>query len=144
MFRHAKRGHHGIGALRAALTQWEIDGKPSDGKLEKKMSETLREFRLPPAEFHAIVGGYEVDFLVIGTRIVLECDGYESHGLNRDQFEFDRARNAEITAAGYVIVHFTWRQLTRSPAQVVRRIERNLEQWAPELLASHRGLNWSA
>ena len=140
MFRHAKRGHHGIGALRAALAEWEIDGKPSDGKLEKKMSETLRAFRLPPAEFHAIVAGYEVDFLITGTRIVLECDGYASHGMNRDQFEFDRLRNPKITAAGYVIVPFTWRQLTRAPEQVVTRIEENLREWAPDVLAQHRSV----
>jgi very-short-patch-repair endonuclease len=84
------------------------------------------------------VSGYEVDFLIRGTPVVLECDGYESHGLNWDQFEFDRVRDAELTGSGSVIVHFTWRQLTRGPSHVARRIEANVAQWAPELLAAHR------
>jgi len=102
------------------------------------MSELLTTHRLPPAQFHVMVAGYEVDFLISGSRVVLECDGYESHGLNRDQFEFDRQRNAEVTAAGYVIVHFTWRQLVRAPAKVAERIEANLRRWAPDLLEGRR------
>lgn len=86
------------------------------------MAAVLRRYALPPVTFHATVAGYEVDFLVEGTKVVIECDGWSSHGLNRDQFEFDRQRDAEIVAAGYVVVHVTWRALTRTPVQVVRRI----------------------
>jgi very-short-patch-repair endonuclease len=138
MFRHARRGHTGIGALRAALQEWEIQGSPADSRLEVRMNELLETFRLPPADFHAIVSGYEVDFLVRGTRVVLECDGFEAHGLDRDQFEFDRLRNAELTADGHVVVHFTWRQLDSAPSRVADRIERNLRQWAPDVLDAER------
>jgi very-short-patch-repair endonuclease len=138
MFRHARRGHHGIGALRLALRAWQIDGKVADSKLELRMNALLHEHRLPTAEFHAFVSGYEVDFLIRGTRVVLECDGYESHGLDRDQFEFDRVRNAELTGSGFVIVHFTWRQLTRGPSHVARRIEHNVARWDPDVLQAHR------
>ena len=138
LHRHARRGHHGISALRQALDAREIDGVPSDGKLEMAMNDLLTTHHLPPAQFHARVAGYEVDFLISGTCVVLECDGYESHGLNRDQFEFDRQRNAEVTAAGYVIVHFTWRQLVGAPAKVAGRIEANLHRWAPDLLGRRR------
>jgi very-short-patch-repair endonuclease len=138
LYRHARRGHHGIAALRAALAQWQIEGRVSDAKLEQRMHELLEEHALPPAEFHATVCGYEVDFLVTGTRIVLECDGWESHGLDRDQFEFDRLRDSELTAAGYVVVHFTWRQITSGARHVARRIEENLRRWAPEVLARRR------
>jgi len=71
-----------------------------------------------------------VDFLVIGTRIVLECDGWGSHGLDRDQFEFDRIRNDELLAAGYITSHFTWRQLTTHPSRVAARIRSVFDQWA--------------
>jgi len=136
--RHAKKGHAGIGALRRACDAWQIEGKPIDSKLEKAMDALVRTYRLPHVTFHAIVAGYQVDFLVDGTRIVLECDGYESHGMKRDQFEFDRLRGADVTAAGYVIVHFTWRQIQHEPGKVAQRIERNLQQWAPEVLAVAR------
>jgi very-short-patch-repair endonuclease len=73
-------------------------------------------------EFHATVAGYEVDFLVVGAKVVVECDGWQWHGLDRDQFEFDRARDAQLLAAGYVTVRVTWRQLRAEPARVAQRI----------------------
>ena len=33
---------------------------------------------LPAVEFHPIVEGYEVDFRVVGTPVLLECDGGNS------------------------------------------------------------------
>ena len=70
---------------------------------------------LPPATFHTIVLGYEVDFLIEGTPVVIECDGWGSHGLDRDQFEFDRMRNSLLLAGGHPVVHVTWLQVTRTP-----------------------------
>jgi hypothetical protein len=32
-------------------------------------------------------------------------------------------------------VHFTYRQLTRQPERVAKRIRANLDRWAPHLLA---------
>lgn len=134
--RHAKRGHHGIGALRAALDAWQINGLPPDTKLELRMNEVIVAYGLPPTQFHAIVGGFEVDFHVLGTNIVLECDGWETHGLDKEQFEYDRYRNGELTSKGYVIVHFTWTQITREPAKVAARIRTNIARWAPGLLSA--------
>ena len=100
---HARRGRHGVPAFRAALDDWVLDGKPVDSILEPMMMRVLKRFGLPPAQFHAIVAGYEVDFHFPGTPLVLECDGWESHGRNRDQFEFDRVRNSVVTAAGFIV-----------------------------------------
>ena len=130
---HARRGRPGVPALRAALDDWELDGKPVDSILEPMMRRVLQRFGLPPARFHAIVAGYEVDFHFPGTPVVLECDGWETHGRNRNQFEFDRERTAVVTAAGFVIVHFTYRQLARQPERVAKRIRANLDRWAPNL-----------
>jgi very-short-patch-repair endonuclease len=77
--------------------------------------------------FHPTIAGYEVDFLVVGTNVVIECDGWSTHGLDRDQFEFDRLRDADLVAAGFVVVHVTWRQLTQAPAAFVRRLRAVLE-----------------
>ena len=134
--RHRKPGRSGVRALRAALEPWHIDGHDADSALESLMAATVTRFRLPPMEFHAIVEGFEVDFLVVGTSIVIECDGHESHGLDRDQFEFDRIRDAVLSAAGYVVVHVTWRQLERQPSAAARRIADVIRRWAPHLPAA--------
>lgn len=136
MVRHAKKGRHGVTPLRTALERWLGDELPPDSMLEAKMAELVERHRLPSVTFHAFVMGYEVDFLVTGTNVIIECDGWAAHGLDRNQFEFDRARNAELTAAGYVVVHVTWRQLVSDPDAVAARIVDNLRTWAPASLRS--------
>lgn len=134
LMRHARRGRTGITAFRGLLDQLDDDRMPTDSELEDRMVDLLRMHRLPPARFHARVAGYEVDFLIVDSPVVLECDGWETHGLNRDQFEFDRIREAELVAAGYVVVHFTWRRVTNEPTAVAQQIRAAVRQWAPHLL----------
>ncbi len=135
LMRHARKGRNGVTAYRSLLDQLAEDGRPEDSELELVMMQLLAERALPPASFHPRVAGYEVDFLVIGSPVVLECDGWVAHGLDRDQFEYDRARGADLVAAGFVVVHFTWRQVTTRPDQVAERIHRAIARWAPHLLA---------
>jgi very-short-patch-repair endonuclease len=47
-------------------------------------------------------------------RVIVETDGYAIHG-HRAAFEADRARDAALQAAGYVVLRFTHRQITRRP-----------------------------
>jgi very-short-patch-repair endonuclease len=132
--RHQRPGRAGVRPLRAALERWHVDGADADSVLESRMADVAKRYGLPSLTFHAVVAGYEVDFLFDDTTVVIECDGHERHGLDRDQFEFDRLRSAELTAAGYVMVHVTWRQLTREPRRTVDRIEGVLRRWAPHVL----------
>lgn len=134
LVRHAKKGRHGVAALRAAMERWLDEELPPDSVLEGRMADLRLQYSLPAMEFHASVIGYEVDFLILGTRLVIECDGWAFHGLDRDQFEFDRLKEADLTGAGYVVVRVTWNQLTKDPAGSARRILANVEQWAPHLL----------
>ncbi|MDO8363482.1 MAG: hypothetical protein Q7V88_11345 [Actinomycetota bacterium] len=134
LFRHARKGRHGITALRTALEHWLDEELPPDSQLEAAMAAVIERFGLPPVQFHAIVAGFEVDFLVVGTRIVIECDGWATHGLDRDQFEFDCIRRAELVAAGYVTVHVTWRQLQTDAAAAAQRVLNVVRRWAPHLL----------
>lgn len=130
LYRHSTKGRHGTVALRAALERWLDEELPPDSTLEAVMGDLVRDFALPPMTFHAIVEGYEVDFLVTGTRVIVECDGWGSHGLDRDQFEFDRLRDADLVGAGWHVVHVTWRQVTQQPAVAAARIRRVIDQWA--------------
>ena len=136
--RHEKRGRDGTTALRAALDRWRLHERVPPTVLESKMAAVMDSEGLPTATFHARVEGYEVDFLVDGTPVVIECDGYGAHGLDRDQFEFDRVRNAELLAAGYPVVHVTWLQLTNAPVATASRIRSVIARWAPDALADRR------
>ncbi len=132
--RHGRRGRAGVPALRDALGEWVLDGKPVDSELETVMNKLLVDHHLPPARFHAIVAGHEVDFLITGTPVVLECDGFETHGLDRAQFERDRERDAELIGLGYIIVRFTFRGIVEQADRTARRIRDALERWAPHVL----------
>ena len=138
LVRHSQHGRHGVVALRAALDRWSLDDKPADSDLESLMGEILITFGLPAAEFHSEVCGYEVDFWIRGSNVVVECDGWSAHGADHEQFEFDRVRDAELLAKGFVTLRVTWRQMVRSPRAVAKRIEATLAQWSPEVLTAAR------
>jgi very-short-patch-repair endonuclease len=131
--RHSRRGRHGVPAFRDALDDWLIDGKPADSDLERVMRRLFEDHRLPPFEFHAIIVGFEVDFWIIGSPIVLECDGWAFHAKTRAQQARDAERDATLAEAGYVPVRFTYDQIVRRAAQQARRIAGLVKRWAPNL-----------
>lgn len=126
---HAKRGRPGISALRDAIDSWSIDRKPADSVLEPAMHRLVARYSLPPVEFHPSIEGYEPDFRVIGSCVLLECDGWAYHGLDHARFERDRDRDAQLIAAGWIIVRFTYRAVTSSPARTAQRIRAALDRW---------------
>jgi very-short-patch-repair endonuclease len=141
VIRHSRRGRAGVPALRDALDDWVIDGKPVDSVLEPAMHKLVRTYHLPPVEFHPIVGGYEVDFRIIDSNIVLECDGWETHGRNKRQFDKDRTRDADLVALGNIVVRFTYRAITKRAAKEAERIRAVVRTWAPHLLLGAEILN---
>lgn len=126
---HARQGRTGVSALRRAVDEWSLDGKPADSVLEPAMLRLVHRYGLPAVEFHASVGGREVDFWVVGTPIVIECDGWRYHGRNREQFERDRANDAEFAAHGWIVLRFTYRKITTRPGDVARQITQTIERW---------------
>jgi very-short-patch-repair endonuclease len=126
---HGRRGRPGVPALRAALEDWVVDGKALDSELERQMKRLVKRFRLPPVVFHPVVRGFEIDFQVIGTNVLIECDSWEYHDKRRSNFERDRRRNAELVAAGYAVVQVTWTMVTRQPKWVATMIRTAVERW---------------
>ena len=117
-------GRRGAGALRGLL-----DGEPAltRSEAEIRLLGLLRAARLAPTAVNARVGRYEVDFLWRAQRLVVEVDGYAYHG-TRAAFERDRARDAELHAAGHRVIRVTWRQLVGEPEAVIARIAQALAQ----------------
>jgi very-short-patch-repair endonuclease len=130
MLRHAGSGRRGVSSLRTALDGWSIDSRPADSVLEPAMRRLVDRYGLPPVEFHAVIEGWEVDFRVTGTVVVLECDGWTSHGLEHRQFERDRLRDGRLTAAGWIVLRFTYRSIISTPRQTAGRIRQAIERWS--------------
>jgi very-short-patch-repair endonuclease len=64
------------------------------------------------------VAGYPADFIWPELRLIVEVDGYQSHG-TRYAFERDRRRDQAHKNAGYDVIRFTWRQLNEEPLRVI-------------------------
>ena len=129
IIQHSEHGRAGVVALREAVDDWAIDSKPTDSLLETAMQRLVDRYRLPPVEFHPVVCGHEVDFRVIGTPVILECDGWAYHGLHRKTFERDRERDADLIGAGWIVVRFTYRAITVRPKATADRIAAAVARW---------------
>jgi very-short-patch-repair endonuclease len=97
-----------------------VDEAPTRSALERRFLRLCSRHRIPAPRVNERVGSYLVDFLWGESRIVVEVDGYEFHR-GRASFEADRARDAELTALGYRVVRFTYRQVTEQPTLVASR-----------------------
>lgn len=62
-----------------------------------------------------------VDF-VVGERLIIEVDG-EAYHTDPRQFESDRARDALLATRGYIVLRFSYRQVTERWAEVKAAIE---------------------
>jgi predicted transcriptional regulator of viral defense system len=64
---------------------------------------------------------YQVDCLWPVQRVVVELDGYSTHG-TRGAFEDDRDRDRRMTVAGYRCSRVTWRQLYEIPEEIAAEL----------------------
>jgi very-short-patch-repair endonuclease len=114
----AHRHHRGAGALAAAVAD---EPRLTRSEAEDRMLALIRRIGLPTPRTNVRVLGHEVDFLWPRERLIVETDGYGSHG-TRGAFERDRHRDARLQAAGYRVLRFTWWQLVNEPEVVAARL----------------------
>ncbi|HTE59917.1 MAG TPA: DUF559 domain-containing protein, partial [Solirubrobacteraceae bacterium] len=95
--------------------------EPTRSALERALLPALERAQLPlPLVNHRVLGR-EVDFFWPDHGLVVETDGWSTHG-HRRAFESDRARDAMLQAHGYTVVRFTWRQVMDETLLVTVRI----------------------
>lgn len=100
-------------------------GGPTRSEFEDAFTEFARRYDLPAPITNTRLHGYEVDALFPAERVIVELDGGEFH-LDRDAFERDRDRDANLLAAGYVTIRITWERLTKQPAREAARLHKIL------------------
>ncbi|HLM30090.1 MAG TPA: DUF559 domain-containing protein [Solirubrobacterales bacterium] len=114
-------GRGGIGRLGAALELLDPLGAMTRSELERRFLGLCRAEGLPPPLVNTWIelpgGGIEVDFAWPDRSLAIETDGRETHA-TAAAFESDRRRDQRLTAAGWRIVRFTWRQVAREPELV--------------------------
>jgi hypothetical protein len=118
-------GRRGAAVLKQVLA--EYDGPTlTDSELEELFLALCEEAGLPrPAvnEWITLDDGvaYKADFLWRAERLIVETDGWGSHG-TRQAFEHDRRRDRRLSVAGWTVVRFTWRDVEREPADVIETL----------------------
>ncbi|WP_299575692.1 DUF559 domain-containing protein [uncultured Williamsia sp.] len=65
--------------------------------------------------------GYICDVVFDAARVVVELDGFAFH-TDPEAFRRDREKRNALVAAGWTVLHFTWRDLTQRPGYVVATI----------------------
>jgi very-short-patch-repair endonuclease len=120
----ADKGRRG-GPILTALLEHRGNSTVTRSQAEERMLELVRAANFPPPETNVHVNGYEVDFLWRPQRLIVEIDGYAYHS-SRSAFERDRAKDAALAAAGYLVIRITWLQMEREPYVVVARLAQAL------------------
>jgi very-short-patch-repair endonuclease len=118
-------GRRGAGLLASILEDHDPGSTGTRNDFEETMYEVCRLGSLPRPLVNHEIEGYEVDFVWVAERLIVETDGWQAHGTRR-AFEADRIRDAELTAVGWRVVRITWRRLEREPHAVAAQLARLL------------------
>ena len=117
---------HGAPALRRLLDALAgADAADLRSMLEVLLLQLSDDHQLPVPATNAQVEGFTVDFYWAHKRLIIEADSYTYHSMP-SAFERDRERDQHLTLAGYTVVRFTYRQVTRQPKAVADRVRRLL------------------
>jgi very-short-patch-repair endonuclease len=113
----AHRGHHGAARLATVLASHQAGSTLTRSELGETFLAICRSHNLPQPQLNVRIARYTVDFLWAHEMLIVETDGYQTHGTRR-AFESDRERDARLTIRGYRILRFTPRQIARESAVV--------------------------
>lgn len=126
----ARRGKPGVVKLRAVLAV-RLGGKfVSDSTLETMALELIDDAGVPlpttqyrPPWLRKVNG--RVDLAYVDEKVIVECDSMRWHG-TPESFQLDRQRDNLAQLAGWIVLRFTWEDITKRPSNVIRIIHRAL------------------
>jgi hypothetical protein len=113
----------------------------AESVLESIGRAVFHQFGLPPPDLQVWVGDDDgvigrADFLWCQHGTIAEADGvFKYSSPSRALAQLDR--DARLRAAGYEVVHFTWPEITRAPAQVVGSVRTAFERSPSRLRRAH-------
>lgn len=120
-------------AARAALEK--CDGESQSGT-ESIMRLALHAVGVT-ARTQVWIGSDRVD-LLIGDRLVIECDSLAHHGSTESAYIEDHARDLRVRREGYEVLRFTYRQILFQLDEVVHLIRQYVARGEHRWSARHR------
>ena len=116
------RGRPGSRALRQALTLHRPELARTLSVLEERFLGLCEKYGIPLPEVNTTLCGLMVDALWREQRVVVELDGRAAHGSGA-AIERDHSRDLTLRAAGYLVLRYTWTQVTRQPQLVAADLQ---------------------
>ena len=119
------RGRRGTGKLRK-LVDGYLAKESNDSVLETKFLQLVRRANLPVPEsqFRVMIDGRvlrRADFAYPERKILIELDGYDPHS-GRSAFQADRQKDNKVSIVGWLVLRFTWYDVTQRPDYVVHQL----------------------
>jgi very-short-patch-repair endonuclease len=96
-------------------------------ELERRFLVLCRRHRIPAPERQHRIDGKAYDFAWPDQRVVAETDGWQAHGTPRG-FQADRTETNALQLAGWLVLRFTWEDVTRRPGRVAAAIRSALSR----------------
>jgi very-short-patch-repair endonuclease len=121
----ASTGRRGSPSLNAVLSRYAVGPVDTRSRLEEIVYELCDEQRLPRPNVNTVIEGDVRDFAWPQWRLVVEADSYRWHR-SPSALDQDRARDVPLVLAGWRVLRFTWDQVTRRRAWVIRTLRRAL------------------
>lgn len=131
--RASGRRYRGRSELIRLVELWVPDKGDLKSLLEAELRMVCAEYSVPIPETNRKIGPDEVDAVWWDAKLVAELDGRKFHG---DSFAHrdDAEKTRRLRALGFLVLRFTWEEVTGSPEVVAARILLELERRAPGLL----------
>lgn len=131
--RASGRRYRGRTGLMRLVDLWDPDKGDLRSHMEAEFRLMCAEYSVPVPESNRKIGPDEVDAVWWDAKLVVELDGRKFHA---DSFAHrdDAAKTRRLRARGFLVLRFTWEEITGSPEMVARRILAELERRAPRLL----------
>jgi very-short-patch-repair endonuclease/predicted transcriptional regulator of viral defense system len=128
----------GTPALRRLLERGGVVPTRTENDFERRFLTLLDAENLPRPLVNEPLGAIRPDFRWPEQRLIVETDGFETHG-TRAAFERDRARDRALTAAGWRVVRVTKRQLDDDPDTLAAELAAMLRSATTAAPAPPRG-----
>jgi very-short-patch-repair endonuclease len=93
----------------------------ADSVAERTLVTLLRAAGIGGWELGHPCGPYKIDLAFLDAKVAVEVDGWAWH-VDQSRFANDRRKGNALVRAGWVVLRFTWHDLTGSPRSVVAQI----------------------
>jgi very-short-patch-repair endonuclease len=143
----ARRGRRGTRTMRRLLAKRIGRDVPTMSEFERRFLELViaSHIAMPELQYAVDLATCTVylDFAWLASSVAAECDGLFQHGSDL-RLPWDDDRQNELVLRGWMILRFTWKQLTEQPNVVIRQLTEALADPSRQLAWLRRGFHGAA